>query len=103
MAACPMKAISKNADGIVLVDEETCVGCHSCEAACPFGVPQFPEDGRGKMVKCDLCIGRYDMEKEEPPCVATCPTHALRLVKISPEEKKQTENALLELLSSGTL
>lgn len=101
MEACPENAISKNADGIVLVDEAKCVGCRTCETACPFGVPQFPDDGEGKMVKCDLCVGRYDMEKEEPPCVATCPTHALKLLKASPEEKRRSEAALLDLLNSG--
>lgn len=99
--ACPVHAISKNADGIVLVDAETCIGCRACKKACPFDVPQFPEEGRGKMVKCDLCFGRYDMETSQPPCVATCPTHALTLVKVSPEEKKEQEAAMLALLSSG--
>ena len=101
LAACPEGAISKNADGAVLVDEANCVGCRACEAACPFDVPQFPDDGEGKMVKCDLCVGRYDRDKEEPPCVATCPTHALKLIKASPEEKKTSEAALLRLLESA--
>ena len=101
MEVCPEHAISKNAEGIVLVDERKCVGCRSCEVACDFDVPQFPGDGEEKMVKCDLCVGRYDREKEEPPCVATCPTRALKRVKVSPEEKKTSEAALLALLKSG--
>lgn len=101
LKVCPVHAISKNADGIVLVDEKTCIGCRACKTACPFDVPQFPEQGRSRMVKCDLCFGRYDMETAQPPCVATCPTRALALVKISPEEKKKNEEAMLSLLNSG--
>ena len=39
--ACPVDAISKRIDGIVLINEELCIGCDACIEACPFGAPQF--------------------------------------------------------------
>lgn len=102
MAACPVGAIAKNADGLVLVDETTCIGCRSCEEACPFDVPQFSEEG-GFMFKCDLCTGLFDAQTQAPPCVATCPTQALKLVRMTPEEKKEAESTQLALLHSGML
>ncbi len=72
--ACPTGAITKREDGIVVVDQEKCIGCHSCFFACPFGIPQFNEDG--KMEKCDMCLDRL-AEGKDPACVATCPTQAL--------------------------
>ena len=39
--ACPAGAISKNANGIVTVNQELCIGCRYCEWACPYGTPQF--------------------------------------------------------------
>lgn len=103
LAACPWDAIRKRAeDGVVYVDQSACVGCRSCEAACPFGVPQFGPEEDAKMQKCDLCPGRFDAAKgEEPPCVATCPTRALELKRASPDEKRAAERALLDLLGVG--
>ena len=44
---CPTGAIFREQeDGAVLVRDDLCVGCHSCELACPFGAPKFPEDGK---------------------------------------------------------
>ena len=51
--ACPVDAITKTAEGIVLIDENLCIGCGECIEACPFGAMQFDED-RGLAVKCDL-------------------------------------------------
>jgi DMSO reductase iron-sulfur subunit len=69
---CPTGAISKRAeDGIVVVDRDKCNGCQECAAACPYGVPQFGDDGT--MQKCDFCLGLG----QEPACVATCPAEAL--------------------------
>ena len=59
----------------MVVDNAKCIGCRSCFEACPFGIPQFIEDGT--MRKCDMCLDRLE-RGEKPICVATCPTQALR-------------------------
>jgi anaerobic dimethyl sulfoxide reductase subunit B (iron-sulfur subunit) len=93
--ACPEGAIEKRtADGIVMVDRDACTGCGVCLDVCPFGVPQFGTDG--KMQKCDLCIGLIDMDAESPPCVTTCPTHALVFSTMSSEEKRAAEQSLIQ-------
>jgi anaerobic dimethyl sulfoxide reductase subunit B (iron-sulfur subunit) len=75
-AACPTGAISKRIeDGIVVVDAQKCIGCRTCLDTCPFGVPQFAEDGT--MVKCEMCLDRLEQGRR-PICVETCPTRALR-------------------------
>jgi anaerobic dimethyl sulfoxide reductase subunit B (iron-sulfur subunit) len=74
-AVCPTGAIHKRlSDGIVDIDASRCIGCRSCQIACPFGIPQFGSDGR--MQKCNLCVDRVD-QGLEPACVATCPAEAL--------------------------
>lgn len=75
MAVCPTGAITKRAeDGIVVVDQNKCIGCRYCTMACPFGAPQFGEDGT--MQKCDYCLDRL-AQGMEPACVAACPGGAL--------------------------
>ncbi|MEE8351401.1 MAG: 4Fe-4S dicluster domain-containing protein, partial [Rhodospirillales bacterium] len=38
---CPTGASFKRADGIVLVDKHTCIGCRYCMMACPHGARSF--------------------------------------------------------------
>jgi anaerobic dimethyl sulfoxide reductase subunit B len=72
---CPTRAISKRPeDGIVIVDQNLCIGCKMCLIACPFGVPQYGKNGR--MQKCDFCLERQE-EGLLPACVNVCPTRAL--------------------------
>jgi Fe-S-cluster-containing dehydrogenase component len=72
---CPTGALFRHAaDGVVDLNRDLCVGCHSCLLACPFGSPKFASDG--KMAKCDLCKTRIDHDME-PACVRVCPTGAL--------------------------
>lgn len=74
-AVCPTGAIQKRAeDGLVIVDREKCIGCHYCFFACPFGVPQYGDDGT--MQKCIGCVDRL-AEGKQPACVTTCPAECL--------------------------
>jgi anaerobic dimethyl sulfoxide reductase subunit B (iron-sulfur subunit) len=72
---CPAAAISKRADGIVLIDQNKCIGCRYCSWACPYGAPQFNED-MGVMTKCNMCSDLVD-KGEKPACVQACPYRAM--------------------------
>ncbi|MEK7752434.1 MAG: 4Fe-4S dicluster domain-containing protein, partial [Acidobacteriota bacterium] len=58
---CPVQAIWKRDDGIVLIDQDRCVGCRECEKFCPYDVPQFNAQ-RKKMEKCTMCADRIDLK-----------------------------------------
>ena len=78
---CPTGASYKREeDGIVLVNEDACIGCKLCSWACPYGAREYDEDA-GVMKKCTLCIDRiYNETMPEadrvPACVSTCPASA---------------------------
>lgn len=75
LQVCPAAAISKRDDGIVLIDQDKCIGCRYCSWACPYGAPQFNED-LGVMTKCNMCYDLVD-KGEKPACVQACPYRAL--------------------------
>ena len=78
---CPTGASYKRKeDGIVLIDQEKCMGCNYCSWACPYGARELDRSS-GTMKKCTLCVDRiYDDELPEserlPSCVMTCPSNA---------------------------
>ena len=79
--ACPVEAITKReADGVMAVDREECLGgddCgRDCLEACPYDVPQFGEEENPKMQMCTFCQDRPD-ENKQPACVEACPMRAL--------------------------
>ena len=73
--ACPVDAISRRADGIVLIDPEKCIGCKLCIEACPFGAPQL-DTRTGKVFKCDSCKDRVD-KGLWPACATKCAMKAM--------------------------
>lgn len=81
VTVCPTGASYKRAeDGIVLIDEDKCIGCKLCSWACPYGAREFDDDA-GVMKKCTLCIDRIYNDhlapaERVPACVAVCPAGA---------------------------
>ena len=81
VTVCPTGASYKRPeDGIVLVDQDKCMGCNYCAWACPYGAREL-DRASGTMKKCTLCVDRiYDEAlpeaERQPACVLTCPTRA---------------------------
>jgi len=90
---CPVGATYKRTDGLVLIDNERCIGCKFCMTACPYSSRVFqwketeepsettsvnysPETSVpskvGTVGKCDFCP---DMARQGklPDCVTGCP------------------------------
>ncbi|WP_373000667.1 formate dehydrogenase FDH3 subunit beta [Sulfurimonas sp.] len=94
---CPVDCFYIREDGIVLHNKDVCIGCAYCLYACPFGAPQFPQDGafgtKGVMDKCTMCAGGPEetnshkerelygqnriSEGKVPVCASMCSTKAL--------------------------
>ncbi|KKK37286.1 4Fe-4S ferredoxin [Mesobacillus campisalis] len=76
LPSCPTQSIVKReVDGIVIVDQEKCIGTRFCVRACPYGAPQFNKNLL-KMAKCDSCLDLRE-KGEAPVCVTTCPQRAI--------------------------
>lgn len=99
---CPTKAhFKRESDGLVLIDEEKCIGCGACSQACPYGAPVLDETAH-KMHKCDACADRL-AQGLLPICVEACPQRAIEFGEISELRKKYGENAdIAPLPSSNT-
>jgi anaerobic dimethyl sulfoxide reductase subunit B len=96
---CPTKAIFRRPDGIMIVNQDKCIGCKVCLDACPFGAPQFNEDGL--MQKCDMCLDRLE-QGQGPFCVSTCPTQALRWGSVQEISRVASRKALQKMARSET-
>ena len=94
---CPVGATFHTSDGGILVDQDVCIGCRMCMAACPYGVRVFnwadsvvpvPSEvrstnplftapqRRGTVGKCDNCIHAL-RSGEFPACLLSCSMDAI--------------------------
>jgi molybdopterin-containing oxidoreductase family iron-sulfur binding subunit len=97
LKVCPVGATFSTPEGTVLIDQDRCIGCRICMAACPYdrrffnwGDPPVPPESlladyspdtqvpgqRGTVMKCDFCP---DMVRDGtlPFCVQACPNDAI--------------------------
>jgi len=101
VTVCPVDATFKRRDGLVLIDNERCIGCRFCMAACPYSTRVFNWGDPGQEVtlnmdmevagkphhsieyagmpslkgtvdKCDFCPHAIK-ENVLPHCVTACP------------------------------
>ncbi len=115
---CPVGASFHSPEGVVLIDQERCIGCRLCMAACPYdrrffnwGEPVQPPQVRaapynvrtqipamkGTVMKCDFCTDRASAGGL-PVCVEACPRGALYFGDL--EEGIATNGAEMVSLSS---
>lgn len=67
---CPVQATFQRDDGIVLVDNERCVGCGYCVQACPYDA-RFINKETQTADKCTFCEHRLEVGLL-PACVESC-------------------------------
>lgn len=100
---CPVGATYRNPEGVILVDQNKCIGCRACMAACPYEaryfnwtddrppvpaslqqpMPEFPVPQRtGTVGKCILCVHNTQFGKL-PICVEACTMEALYLADLN--------------------
>ncbi len=85
LIGCPTESYIKIAEtGIVVHEDDTCIGCQYCTWNCPYGVPVFHEE-RKIVTKCHMCHERLD-EGESPACVQACPAGAIEIEVVNVEE-----------------
>ena len=68
------KATWQRPDGIVVQEEDECIGCGNCVYGCPFGA-KYLDPVTETAQKCDFCLHRVD-QGLLPACVNACNTCA---------------------------
>lgn len=83
-SACLVKALTKTPEGAVIYNEDVCIGCRYCMAACPFYVPAYNYTSalKPKIAKCTLCYDRIK-KGEMTACAEACPAEAILFGKRS--------------------
>lgn len=71
---CPVGATFMTQDGVVLVDDQRCIGCRYCIQACPYGA-RYMHPVTETADKCTFCYHRIS-KGLLPACVEVCPTQA---------------------------
>jgi len=98
LIGCPTGAIHRTQDGLVVIDDVTCIGCATCANSCPYDNIRMVEirDQKGdfivdqesqlpivKATKCDLCLE----QPGGPACQRACPHDAMVRIDLRDRER----------------
>ena len=88
---CPVRAISREKNGAVVMNPDKCITCKMCVNACPLGNISFSPITR-RVFKCDLCGG-------EPLCAQFCPAGAISYEDpaLAPDRKKAVADSFRQV------
>lgn len=106
---CPTGASFKRADGIVMVDRHTCIGCRYCMMACPYKARSFIHEavdvkltraprGKGCVESCNLCVHRRDDGGSSTACADACAAEGHEAILFG--DLKDPESALSKALAA---
>ena len=76
---CPVGALTRKKNGVVLLDKKICIGCQACVGFCPTNSMRKAKD-HIEPFKCISCGA----------CVRACPENALELVEKQVQGIKKT-------------
>ncbi len=102
LKVCPVAATFKSDEGVILIDQDRCIGCRLCMAACPYEaryfnyedppkpaspianpMPEFPvPQQKGTVGKCILCV-HYVEQGKLPACMEACTMNALYIADLN--------------------
>ena len=106
---CPTGASLKRADGLVLVDRHTCIGCRYCMMACPYQARSFIHEdidnqtvtaprGKGCVESCTLCVHRLDQGDISTACADACAKEGHEAIMVG--DLKDPDSAIAQRLKS---
>ena len=105
LKGCPTESYIKISEtGIVVHDDDTCIGCQYCTWNCPYGVPTYNEE-RNIVTKCHMCHERLEVG-ETPACIQACPAGAIEIEVVNIKdwvEKDMKENANMPFLPDASI
>ena len=105
LRGCPTESYIKIEEtGIVVHDDDTCIGCQYCTWNCPYGVPIFHEE-RNIVTKCHMCHERLEVG-QSPACVQSCPSGAIEIEVVNVKEwleRDIDENANMPFLPDARI
>ena len=105
LKGCPTNSYIKiDETGIVVHDDDTCIGCQYCTWNCPYGVPTYHEE-RKIVTKCHMCHERLAVG-ETPACVQACPSGAIEIEVVNVQkwlDEDMAKEANMPFLPDATI
>ena len=105
LKGCPTKSYIKiEKTGIVVHDDDSCIGCQYCTWNCPYGVPTYNEE-RNIVTKCHMCHERLEVG-QTPACIQACPSGAIEIEVVNVEkwvDEEMQENANMPFLPDADI